>query len=66
MKICKIQKIIRQLLNIEKWVVKIKMIKKLEMRILEIEHKIKIIKEYIECMLIKRKNSNKKQKEKRE
>ena len=42
------------------------MIKKLEMRILEIEHKIKIIKENIECMLIKRKNSNKKQKEKRE
>ena len=66
MKICKIQKIIRQLLNIEKWVVKIKMIKKLEMRILEIEHKIKIINENIECMLIKRKNSNKKQKEKRE
>lgn len=66
MKICKIQKIIRQLLNIEKWVVKIKMIKKLEMRILEIEHKIKIIKENIECMLIKRKDSNKKQKEKRE
>ena len=66
MKICKIQKIIRQLLNIEKWVVKIKMIKKLEMRILESEHKIKIIKEKIECMLIKRKNSNKKQKEKRE
>ena len=66
MKICKIQKIIRQLLNIEKWVVKIKMIKKLEMRILEIEHKIKIIKENIECMFINRKNSNKKQKEKRE
>ena len=66
MKICKIQKIIRQLLNIEKWVVKIKMIKKLEMRILEIEHKIKIIKKNIKFMLIKRKNSNKKQKEKRE
>lgn len=44
MKICKIQKIIRQLLNIEKWVVKIKMIKKLKIRILEIENKIKIIK----------------------
>ena len=31
-----------------------------------ISNKIKIIKENIECMLIKRKNSNKKQKEKRE